>query len=144
MFKTIVVGTDGSETADRALARAFELAKASGGVLHIVSAYSPSPARVSGGGETAALAARGDFKVEAVLERAGFEARTQDVQIESHAPKGDPADALLEVAGRVAADLIVVGSRGMQGARRVLGSVPNKISHHAACDVLIVHTTASA
>ena len=47
----------------------------------------------------------------------------------------------MAVAVEEGADLIVVGSKGMQGARRVLGSVPNKISHHAPCDVLIVNTT---
>ena len=143
MFKTIVVGTDGSETADRALLQAMEMARLTGGRLHVVSAYAPAAARVTGvqGAEAAEYSVGSDFKVEAVLERAGVEARSQEVEIESHAPKGDPADAILSVAKQVDADLIVLGSRGMQGARRVLGSVPNKVSHHAPCDVLIVQTT---
>jgi nucleotide-binding universal stress UspA family protein len=55
---------------------------------------------------------------------------------------GDPANALLETAERVGADLLVIGNKGMSGVRRfVLGSVPNKISHHCPCSLLIVHTT---
>ncbi len=60
----------------------------------------------------------------------------------THAREGDPADAILEVAEQTDADLIVVGNKGMTGARRfLLGSVPNKISHHAPCSVYIVRTT---
>jgi nucleotide-binding universal stress UspA family protein len=63
------------------------------------------------------------------------------VEAECHARKGDPADALLQVAEENGADLIVVGNRGMTGAKRfLLGSVPNKVSHHASCSVLIVRT----
>jgi nucleotide-binding universal stress UspA family protein len=55
--------------------------------------------------------------------------------------KGDPAEMLIEAAEDTGGDLIVVGSKGMASATRfVLGSVPNKVSHHAPCDVIIVHT----
>ena len=80
------------------------------------------------------------FKVEAVLQRAQDEARSGRIDFEVHAPKGDAADSLIAAAKEHDADLIVLGSRGMRGARRVLGSVPNKVSHHAPCDVLIVQT----
>ena len=144
MLSSIVVGTDGSKTADRALTRAFELARLTGARLHVVSAYAPAPARVSGGApasEAAEWSVGPDFEVDAVLDRAGGRARSEGVEIKAHSPKGDPADAILSVAKEIDADLIVLGSRGMQGARRVLGSVPNKVSHRAPCDVLIVHTT---
>lgn len=144
MFKSIVVGTDGSQTADRAVARALELARLTKAKLHVVSAYAPSPTRVTGGApaaEAAEWSVRPDFKVDSVLERAGDQARRNDIEIETHAPKGDPGDAIVALAKEIDADLIVLGSRGMQGARRVLGSVPNKVSHRAPCDVLIVHTT---
>jgi nucleotide-binding universal stress UspA family protein len=144
MFTTIVVGIDGSETADRALARALELARLTGARLHVVSAHDPAPARVGGGApttEAAQWSVGPASKAESVLERAGGRARTGGVEIESHAPKGDPADALLAIARDSGADLIVLGSRGMQGARRVLGSVPNTVSHRAPCDVLIVQTS---
>ena len=144
MFKSIVVGTDGSETADIALRRAIELAALTGGKLHVVSAYEPAPARVGGNrpvAEASEWTVGSDFKVEAVLQRAQDEANAGSVDFEVHAPKGDAADSLIAAAKEHDADLIVLGSRGMRGARRVLGSVPNKVSHHAPCDVLIVQTT---
>jgi nucleotide-binding universal stress UspA family protein len=142
MFSSIVVGTDGSDTAEIALRRAIELARLTGATLHVVSAYEPSPARVSGNqpaAEAAEWSVGSDFKVDAVLQRARESAR--ELEIEVHAPKGDAADSLIQTAKDQDADLIVMGSRGMRGARRVLGSVPNKVSHHAPCDVLIVQTT---
>jgi nucleotide-binding universal stress UspA family protein len=143
MFKSIVVGTDGSETADIALRRAIELAALTGGKLHVVSAYDPAPARVGGNkpvAEAAEWSVGSDFKVEAVLQRAQDEANAGSIDFEVHAPKGDAADSLIAAAKEHDADVIVLGSRGMRGARRVLGSVPNKVSHHAPCDVLIVQT----
>lgn len=144
MFSSIVVGTDGSETADRALTRAFDMARLTGARLHVVSAYAPTPARLTGGApatEAAEWSVGPDFEVQAVLDRAEGRARGEDVPIEVHALKGDPGDAIIAIAAETDADLIVLGSRGMQGARRVLGSVPNKVSHRAPCDVLIVQTT---
>ena len=143
MFSSIVVGTDGSETADRALTRAFDMARLTGARLHVVSAYAPTPARLTGGApatEAAEWSVGPDFEVQAVLDRAEGRARGKDVETELHALKGDPADAIIAIAAETDADLIVLGSRGMQGARRVLGSVPNKVSHRAPCDVLIVQT----
>ena len=144
MFSSIVVGTDGSQTADRALARALEMARLTGARLHVVSAYAPSAARVTGGApaaEASEWSVGPDFEAEGVLDRAKTRAKADGVEIEVRAPKGDAADAILAVAGEAGADLIILGSRGMQGARRVLGSVPNKVSHRAPCDVLIVQTS---
>ena len=144
MYKSIVVGTNGSETADIALERAIALAKMTGAELHVVSAYEPTPARV-GGSRPAAEAEEypvtPHFKVDAVLDRATDLAQGGGVKIEAHGPRGDAASAILSVAEGTSADLIILGSKGMQGARRVLGSVPNKVSHHAPCDLLIVQTT---
>src|SRR5205807_410640 len=83
------------------------------------------------------------IEVDAVLEQAAGMMHTRGVECECHARKrGDPADAILDVAEEQDADLIVIGSKGMQGTKRfLLGSVPNKISHHASCSVLIVRTT---
>ena len=143
MFKSIVVGTDGSETAEIAVKRALNLAKLTGARLHVVSAYEPTPAHM--GGTQSAADAEGfsigsTFKVDAVLDRATHLAQADGIEIEMHAPKGDAGGALIEVATRQNADLIVLGNVGMRGARRVLGSVPNKVSHRAPCDVLIVQT----
>lgn len=144
MFKSIVVGTDGSETAEVALRRAVGLAALTGARLHVVSAYEPAPARVGGTqpvAEAAEWSVSPHFKVDAVLDRATDIARGESIEIEVHAPTTDAASAVLDVAAQHDADLIVLGSRGMRGARRVLGSVPNKVSHRAPCDVLIVQTS---
>jgi nucleotide-binding universal stress UspA family protein len=137
MYGSIVVGTDGSETADRAVARAAQLAEQGGATLHVVIAYEPAAAHV--GADAAEFTIRPDFKADAVLSRTS-DLTPSSVEVKTHSPTGDPADALLEVAQREGADVIVLGSRGMHGARRLLGSVPNKVSHHASCDVLIVRT----
>jgi nucleotide-binding universal stress UspA family protein len=80
--------------------------------------------------------------VDATLQAAAEEAREAGVEVETYARQGDPADAILDVAEERGADLIVVGNKGMTGAKRfLLGSVPNKISHHAPCSVLIIRTT---
>jgi nucleotide-binding universal stress UspA family protein len=145
MFNSIVVGTDGSPTATEAVKRAAALAAGWGVPLHVVSAHTPSPAKVAVGRasvpEAAAWAPDPDFKVDSVLDKAATLARADGAEVKLHAPRGDPADALMGVAEQVSADLIVVGNRGMTGARRLLGSVPNKVTHHAACSVLVVNTT---
>jgi nucleotide-binding universal stress UspA family protein len=142
MYRSIVVGTDGSETAQRAVYQATRLAEAVGGELHVVSAFEPVGARIAGAPEGAAKvwAIAPDSEVEALVGEALATIRENGVEAKSHTVKGDPADALLEVAERVQADLIVVGNRGMHGMTRVLGSVPNKVSHRARCSVLIVAT----
>jgi nucleotide-binding universal stress UspA family protein len=136
MFRTIVVGTNWSDTADVAFAKAVELARAVGARVHVVSANEPGPAPVSGGGPRSA---QPDFQADVALEAALERLDGTGVEVEQHVLTADPADAILAVAGQYHADLIVVGNRGMQ--RRVLGSIPNTISHRASCDVLIVQTT---
>ena len=147
MFQRIVVGTDGSDTATAAVKTAVELAKLSNAKLEIVSAYEPVPqARLrdeeSGisGDISHTINPRED--VQFVLDKAAAEARKESVEVVTHPREGDPADAILDVAEENDADLVLVGNKGMTGARRfLLGSVPNKISHHAPCDVWIVKTT---
>ena len=147
MFKRIVVGTDGSETAGEAVRQATELAKISEARLDIVSAYEPIPRqrlqeeqREAPGDVQYELGPRED--VNMTLDAASRQAKQGEVDVNSHAREGDPADAILDVAEEVQADLIVVGNKGMTGARRfLLGSVPNKVSHHAPCSVIIVRTT---
>jgi nucleotide-binding universal stress UspA family protein len=141
MYTSIVVGIDGSPTAQIALEKAIKLAGVQGARLHVVSAYEPTPARVTGGqpaGEDYALSPT--FKADAVLQRAVDRATDAGLEIEQHAPKGAAADALIETAQQTGADLIVIGSVGMQGPKRIFGSVPNSVSHRSPCDVLIVQT----
>jgi len=147
MFERIVVGTDGSQTAGEAVRRAAELARRVGASLQIVSAYEPVSA---GRLREEAVEAPKDVEwavnpredVDATLEEAAAPAREAGVEVETFARQGDPADAILDVAEETRADLIVVGNKGMTGAKRfLLGSVPNKVSHHAPCSVLIIRTT---
>ena len=144
MAEQIVVGTDGSESAKLAVDEAVRLAKSLGAQVHLVSGYKPlRGARIEGAAEGAAKvwAQLPDTQVEATLSEAAASVRFRDVAVETHALEEEPADALLTVADRVGASMIVVGSRGMHGAKRlVLGSVPNAISHKAHCNVLIVAT----
>ena len=79
--------------------------------------------------------------VEAMLAAAAAAVRAEDVPVQTHLVGGNPADALVEVAATVGASLIVVGNQGMHGAKRMLGSVPNTVSHKARCNVLIVSTS---
>jgi nucleotide-binding universal stress UspA family protein len=147
MYATIVVGTDGSETAGEAVRQAVALATALGSRLEIVSAYEPVPrSRLKEEAQQAqrdvqwTITPRED--VEATLEEVAEPARTAGLTVGTHARQGDPADAILDVAEETDANLIVIGNKGMTGARRfLLGSVPNKISHHAPCSVLIIRTT---
>ena len=148
MFSRIIVGTDGSETAAEAVRQATELAQQSDARLDIVTAYEPIPqqrlkeeAREAPGDVQYEIGPRED--VNLTLENAAGEAKKQGVsEVKTHAREGDPADAILDVAEEVKSDLIVVGNKGMTGARRfLLGSVPNKVSHHAPCSVIIVRTT---
>ncbi|HTW43640.1 MAG TPA: universal stress protein [Solirubrobacteraceae bacterium] len=147
MFKLIVVGTDGSDTAAQAVLQAVDLAKSVGATLELVSAYGAVPAqrlheerRQAPEDIQWAINPRED--VDATLEKAAAVAREAGVPVNTYACQGDPADAIVDVAEEREADLIIVGNKGMTGARRfLLGSVPNKISHHAPCSVLIVRTT---
>ena len=147
MFTRIVVGTDGSDTAAEAVRQATELAKLSNARLDIVSAYEPIPRqrlqdeqRQAPGDVQYEIGPRED--VNATLDQAVGKAKSESLEVEGHALEGDPADAILDVAEQVNADLIVVGNKGMTGAKRfLLGSVPNKVSHHAPCSVIIIRTT---
>jgi nucleotide-binding universal stress UspA family protein len=136
MFSTIVVGTNWSHTADAAFAKAVELAQAGGARLHVVSATQPAPTPVSGGSE---WTERPDFHADEVLAGALERFGGEGLDVEQHVQTADPAEAILAVAEQKGADLIVVGNKGMH--RRVLGSIPNTVSHRATCDVLIVKTS---
>ena len=147
MFTRIVVGTDGSETAAEAVRQAVDLAKLAGAQLSIVSAYEPVPRRRIEGEQQEApadvqheIGPRED--VNLILDAAAAEAKKAGIEVQTHPVEADPADAILNVAEETDADLIVVGNKGMTGARRfLLGSVPNNVSHHAPCSVIIVRTT---
>jgi nucleotide-binding universal stress UspA family protein len=147
VFTRIVVGTDGSDTARQAVGEAIDLAKLSGATLSVVSAYASTSPRRSEIEQREApadvayeLGPREDINL--VLDSAAAAAKKEGIDAQTHPVEGDPAEAILNVAEQTKADLIVVGNKGMAGARRfLLGSVPNKVSHHAPCSVIIVRTT---
>jgi nucleotide-binding universal stress UspA family protein len=148
MFASIVVGTDGSDTARKAVRHAIELARQLDARLQIVSAYEPvSEQRLRE--EQVEVPKDLEWMVNprsdvlALLEQARGEAAGAGVaNVETYACQGDAADAIIDVAEEQRADLIVVGNKGMTGAKRfLLGSVPNKVSHHSPCSVLIVRTS---
>ena len=147
MFGSIVVGTDGSDTANEAVRQATELASTLGAKVHLVSAYEPVPNQRL---RAERVEVPKDLEwmvnpkedVNATLRAAASEMEERSLEVETFAREGDPADAILDVAEEQNADLIVVGNKGMSGAKRfLLGSVPNKVSHHAPCSVMIIRTT---
>jgi nucleotide-binding universal stress UspA family protein len=142
----IVAGTDGSATAEVAVDTAGELARALGAQVHVVTAYR------SGSLEASMAAAAGmavpvpdvDSARQAaqeIVDRASARLKRQGVQVATHVCPGEPAEVLITIADAENAQMIVVGNRGMVGSRRVLGSVPNRVSHHAPCGVFIVRTS---
>jgi nucleotide-binding universal stress UspA family protein len=149
MLNVIAVGTDGSKTADRALEAAIDMAKRFDAQLVVLSAYQTRPSSVT----ASALAVgwmpatpmdvgwseEASDRVQQILDRALEQARRRGVECSCQAADGDPAQMLVELAESHDADLLVIGNRGMQ--RRVLGSVPNTITHKARCSVLVVKTS---
>jgi nucleotide-binding universal stress UspA family protein len=148
MFGSVLVGTDGSDTATTAIRYAIDLARQFGARLVIVSAYEPVSGQRLARGRTEVpedlqWMINPRAEVLTVLEAAEQEAHAAGVtSVETFARQGDAADAVLDIAEEQRSDLIVMGNKGMTGAKRfLLGSVPNKVSHHAPCSVLIVRTT---
>jgi nucleotide-binding universal stress UspA family protein len=146
-YRTVVVGTDGSDSSFRAVDRAAELAAAVGAELLIASAYQPlrgrelDEATSALGGE--AYQVTGSTPAESVLREATERARKAGATaVRTQAKQADPVDLLVELSETDGVGLCVVGNRGLNSlAGRILGSVPANITHRAACDVLVVHTT---
>ena len=146
-YRTVVAGTDGSATAREAVRHAAAISRAHGADLHLVSA---GPSKPRGVIEREMAEAPEEIWYEigpredlaAMLDEIAAEVRALGVKVTCHAEiNTNPAAAILAVAARANADLIVVGNRGMHGISRVLGSVPNAVSHSAVCSVTIVRTT---
>jgi nucleotide-binding universal stress UspA family protein len=143
MLSTIVVGTDGSETAAKAVDFAVDMAERYGSRLVIASSYSPIPEdRLAKEQADAPQEVKWSINptedVDATLREVEEKAQERGIKTVSEARQGDPADVLCEIAEQHDADLLVVGNKGMH--RRILGSVPNSVSHKAPCSVVIVKT----
>jgi nucleotide-binding universal stress UspA family protein len=145
MYRSILVGTDCTDTAAVAVEHAAQLAQAVGATLHVVSVYR-DPAIVAmaqtgfgpgphEGWSEAAFEDR-QAQVASITTQLG----DRGLNVMGHVERGDPATAIISVARETDADLIVVGSRGMNGLRRLFGSVPNALAHAKAFHVLVVRT----
>ena len=132
MLSKIAVATDGSDTAQRAVNAAFDLAQRFGAAVVILTAYR---AGASGSDSWASTSA---VQAERVLAEAEEAAEARGLTCSSAMSEGDPGEVLVALAERHAADLVVVGSLGMD--RRVRGSVPNTVTHRAPCSVFVVKT----
>jgi nucleotide-binding universal stress UspA family protein len=145
-YRNVVVGTDGSETAELAVRHAADLAKAFAARLTVVTAFTAHPdeesKRLQEAPEDVRWAITDATSAEERARRARHIAREAGVEdVVLRVDNGDPAALLIDAADDSGGDVIVLGSKGMTSAKRfVLGSVPNKVSHHAPCDVVIVHT----
>jgi nucleotide-binding universal stress UspA family protein len=145
-YRNVVVGTDGSETAETAVRHAGRLAGLFEARLVVVTAFEPKGDELARDAQAPEeirwmLTDRAQAEERAVRgKRLAMEEGATKVMVQSVA--AEPANAILDAAKDVDADLIVVGSKGLTSpARFVLGAVANTVSHHAPCDVLIVHTT---
>jgi nucleotide-binding universal stress UspA family protein len=137
MFDRVLVGTDGSESATRAVARAVEIAKKDGAELVVVHAHGDPNVGYALAGENSPSIERANEIIRETETK-----HAADIAVRTIVREGEAASVLLDVADEEKVGLIVVGNKGMSGTRRFLqGSVPNRVSHHARCDVLIVHTT---
>ncbi len=141
MISTVAVGTDGSATAAEAVEVAADIARRFEAklVLLSVSHGSSPPAGLSGSSEEVQWAYSPAARLRETLERTEAELRQQKIDCATMVAEGDPAAVLVQLADECDADLLVIGNRGMH--RRVLGSVPNTVTHQAPCSVLVVKTT---
>lgn len=140
MISTVAVGTDGSATAEEAVREAAEIARRFSAKLVLLSAFEDS-GRPPANGEDIELqwAVNSSARVKSILERVESELSQSGIECETRVDKGDPAEVLVRLADECGADLLVIGNKGMR--RRLLGSVPNTVTHKAACSVLVVKTT---
>jgi nucleotide-binding universal stress UspA family protein len=144
MVQTVAVGTDGSGTADKAVDFAIDLAARYEAKIVFISAYVPvSESRLKREAREAPDEVQWTINpaedVDSTLRECEERAEQRGLRWASEARQGDPAKILVELAAGNDADVLVIGNKGMD--RKVLGSVPNSVSHNAPCSVLIVKTT---
>lgn len=143
MYTKVLVATDGSETASKAVQVAVDLASKFGAELHVADIFqtgSGTKLTAPDAGSHGEGHDRGSV-AETQADSASAYARSRGVDAESHVVRGDPAQQIVALATKHGVGLIVVGNKGMRGAKRALGSVPNTVAHKAPCSVLIVDTT---
>ena len=136
---TVAVGTDGSPTANEAVRQAAEIARRFDAKLVLLSAFQGSGPSSPDRDIELQWAVNSSARMNSMLERLEADMRAGGVKCEARAEEGDPAEVLVRLAAESGADLLVIGNKGME--RRVLGSVPNSVTHKAECSVLVVKTT---
>ena len=139
MISTIAVGTDGSDTAADALTMAAEVARRFDAKVVLLSAFDDSLASRSPTDPEGEWSFSPAARLREILARAEEDLRREGIEVTSRIDEGDPAEVLVRLAEECSADILVVGNKGMQ--RRVLGSVPNTVTHKAHCSVIVVKTT---
>jgi nucleotide-binding universal stress UspA family protein len=140
VISTVAVGTDGSATAGEAVKRAVEIAKRFDAKLVLLSAFHDGSSKGGGGKDIERQwASSPAARIRSILERDAAELKGAGVNCEIRFDEGDPAEVLVSLASECEADLLVIGNKGMK--RRMLGSVPNSVTHKAHCSVLVVKTT---
>ena len=144
-YQTVVVGTDGSDSSLRAVDRAAQIAQGSGAKLVVATAYFPQSEdqRAADVLKDEGYKMSGNAPIYAILREARERAKTAGAtDVEERAVVGPPVDALVDLAGEISADLLVVGNLGLSTiAGRLLGSVPANVARRSKIDVLIVHTS---
>ena len=139
MISTIAVCTDGSASAGKAVKTAADMARQLDAELVLLSAFKDGDRGARGNSAEVQWASSDAARVREILNRAEGTLREEGLECATRVDEGDPADVLVRLASECGADLLVIGNKGMQ--RRVLGSVPNTVTHKAPCSVLVVKTT---
>jgi nucleotide-binding universal stress UspA family protein len=139
VFSIVAAGTDGSATAGEAVKVAAEIALRFDAALVLLSAFRDSSAVADPSGEEVQWATNPSARLREMLARQEDELRSAGIECSTLIDEGDPADVIVQLAEECRADVLVIGNRGMH--RRVLGSVPNTVTHRAPCAVLVVKTT---
>jgi len=146
-YQTVVVGTDGSESSLRAVDRAAEIAAESDAKLIIATGYiaQPDDKRAADVLKEEGYKVRGNAPIYAMLHDAHDRAKAAGAKsIEDRPIEDAPVHALVDVAEKVGADLLVVGNVGLDARSAIVGrvfSIPGAVATRAKIDVLIVHTT---
>jgi nucleotide-binding universal stress UspA family protein len=144
MIQTVAVGTDGSGTAERAVETALDLAARYAAKVVFISAYVPVQEQrlrreARDAPDDVQWSINPDEDVDATLRECAERAESRGLEWATEAREGEAAKVLVDLAGQHSADVLVIGNKGMH--RKLLGSVPNTVSHNAPCSVLIVKTT---
>jgi nucleotide-binding universal stress UspA family protein len=140
MVSKVAVGTDGSATAAEAVRAATEIARRFEAELILLGVYHDAGGPPPGAGDPELQwASSPSARMREILARTEEEVKAAGVQCRTLTDEGDPGEVLVRLAEACEADLLVIGNKGMQ--RRVLGSVPNTVTHRAPCSVFVVKTT---